>query len=442
MEHKKHIFKGDFPFSAKKAPLYYGWVILVVGAIGILSSIPGQTMGVSVYTDHLIKNLALTRIQISTAYMIGTLFSALIMTKAGLFYDKYGARVTAIGASLFLGLCLIFLSKLVSTTSFIHELTKLSAKGIAFFLIMLGFFGIRFFGQGVLTLVSRGMIMRWFDSHRGFAAALLGLVTSFGFSYAPIVLQGLIDLSGWERYWFNMGIFLIFVVLPFILILFRDSPEDCNIPMEDGVHIKTGSKVSNIKTEKNYTLEEAKKDPQLWFYMILLMYWAMYLTAFTFHVTSIFASLGKSSEQAVAIFLPISIIAVVARFFGSWISDIVKMKNIFYGVIISSFVAALSLYLPNNFVTSILLIIGMGTASGFFGVITTVTWPKIYGREHLGAISGLAMSFMVAGSAIGPWLFSLMENIWGHYRYTGVLGMGFIIILGISSLPVVLKSDS
>ena len=89
-------------------------------------------MGVSVYTDHLISNLNLTRIQISTAYMIGTLISSLLMTKAGLFYDKFGARVAASGSTFFLGLFLIFLSKSVGLTHFIHSLTSLSSNSVAF----------------------------------------------------------------------------------------------------------------------------------------------------------------------------------------------------------------------------------------------------------------------------------------------------------------------
>ena len=439
---KHHLVPGNFPFSVNKSPLYYGWIILIAGSMGILFSIPGQTMGVSVYTDHIIANLKLTRVQISTAYMIGTLSSSLLMTKAGMFYDKFGARVAAAGSALFLGLCLIFLSKSVVITAIIHDLTSLPLIPIAFVLMVIGFLGIRFFGQGVLTLVSRGMVMRWFEVHRGFAAALMGIFTSFGFSYAPRVLQVLIDFSSWESSWTIIGLVLIILILPFILIVFRDSPEDCYMEMEEGVHIKTGSRSRPDDVKREYTLAEAKKDPQLWFYLLLLFYWAMYNTAFTFHITSIFASLGKNTVEAVAIFLPISIISVGARFLGSWISDMVRMKHIFYALVIGTFIAALSIALPYNQTAKIILILGMGVSGGLFGVITSVTWPKLYGRTHLGAISGLAMSFMVAGSAVGPWIFSLMENIWGHYRYTGWLGMAITLIIGVASLPVVLKSKS
>lgn len=408
----------------------------------MLFSIPGQTMGVSVYTNHLISNLNITRVHISTAYMIGTLTSSLLLTYAGLFYDKFGARIAGAGSAFFLGLCLIFLANSVAITVFLHELTSLSSEKIAFSLMVLGFLGIRFFGQGVLTLVSRGMVMRWFESHRGFAAAIMGIFTSFGFSYAPMALQSLIDVTSWDRSWVIMGLFLIIAVLPFIIVFFRDSPEDCHMEMEQGVRINTGSKKIKIESSRNYTLSEARKDPQLWFYLLILFYWALFNTAFTFHVVSIFETFGKGRDEAVAIFLPIALISVVFRLLGSWISDIIRMKYIFYLFLIGSLLGSLAIALPFSNQIRIVMILGMGVAGGLMGVITSVTWPKLYGREHLGAISGLAMSFMVAGSALGPWLFSLMEQSWGHYRFAGYMGVFFVILTGLGSLPVLLKSKS
>jgi len=411
----------------------------VAGAMGILFSIPGQTMGVSVYTDHLIKNLGLSRIEISTAYMIGTLISSLAMTRAGIFFDRFGARIAAAGSTMGLGLCLILLAKSVSITTAVAGFTGLSSKKSAFSLMVFGFLGIRFFGQGVLTLVSRGMVMRWFESHRGFAAAIMGIFTSFGFSYAPRLLQNMINHSSWNGSWMIIGLIMIIGVVPFILIIFRDSPEDCGMEMEEGLKIKTGSKSQNAL--KSYTLQEARHDPRLWCYMFLLFFWALYNTAFTFHVTSIFASLGKTATQAVDIFLPISIISVGARFLGSWLSDIIDLKYHFYALILSIMAGAFALTLPYTPMAAVLLIGGFGIANGLFGVITSVTWPKLYGREHLGAISGMAMSFMVAGSALGPWSFSLMFKIWGHYRDTGWLGVGAAGILGLISLPFLLKKE-
>lgn len=423
-------------------PFYYGWIILIAGSLGVLFSIPGQTMGVSVFTDHLISNLNLSRANISLAYMIGTLSSALLMTHVGKIYDRFGVRIVAMSASLLLGLTLMFLSKSVVISGYLGELFNLPGNRIAFVVMVLGFFGIRFCGQGVLTLVSRGMVMKWFELHRGLVAALMGIVTSFGFSYSPVVFQFLIDHSEWNGAWFQLGSILILGVIPFIFLVFRDTPESCGLQMEEGVKSNPKRKKSNSNNEQSYTLQEAKKDSKLWCYLAVLFFWAMYNTAFTFHITDIFKSFGRSTQDAVAIFPPITVISIIARFGGSWLSDFLKLKYIFYTIILTMLMAAIGISLPYSSLSQLLIIIGMGLSSGFFGTLTAVTWPKLYGRKHLGAISGLAMSFIVAGSAIGPYIFGLMKTFWGHYRYTGTIGIVWVTLIALISLPIILRSES
>ena len=98
---------NDFPFSPRNVPFFYGWVILLASIFGLLMSAPGQTIGVSTFTDYLIANIGLNRNQISTSYMIGTITSSLLLTWAGKMYDKYGARWTGMAATLLLGLVLL-----------------------------------------------------------------------------------------------------------------------------------------------------------------------------------------------------------------------------------------------------------------------------------------------------------------------------------------------
>ena len=65
--------------------------------------------------------------------------------------------------------------------------------------MVVGFGFIRFFGQGVLTFVSRTMMMKWFDSRRGFATSFSNVFTALGFSMAPVYIEFLIqefDLNG------------------------------------------------------------------------------------------------------------------------------------------------------------------------------------------------------------------------------------------------------
>ncbi|MDA3852574.1 MAG: MFS transporter, partial [Spirochaetaceae bacterium] len=213
-------------------------MVLFLSAFGILMSIPGQTMGVSVFTDYLMDALNMNRMNLSLAYMIGTILSSMMLSRAGKFYDRFGVRITLFLSGILMGAVLIFLSQVDRAAQGLANL--IAAQGLAsqlhipfgfwaFLLMTLGFFLLRFSGQGVMTMSSRSTAMKWFDQRRGLAAALMGVVTSFGFSYAPKILDRLIQDYTWRGAWLCLalicGVFFAFVAL----IFQRDNPADCGL---------------------------------------------------------------------------------------------------------------------------------------------------------------------------------------------------------------------
>ena len=152
----KPLLSQDLPFKPSKFPINYGWVILISGICGVIMSIPGQTMGVSVFTDYLIDALEIERFELSNAYLIGTLISATLLTRVGKLYDKYGGRVIAMTAALVLSGTLLLLSKSdkIAERIAVQFLGESSSSYVAFGTITVLFFLLRFSGQGVLTMIS------------------------------------------------------------------------------------------------------------------------------------------------------------------------------------------------------------------------------------------------------------------------------------------------
>ena len=394
-------------------------------------------MGVSVFTDHLINALGLTRLRISTAYMAGTLFSALLMTRAGRLYDRLGARTTASAAVIFLAFCLLYFTRVDKTAVLFSHFMGGSpaASGIAGFTVTaIGFFGIRFFGQGVLTLVSRTMVMRWFEERRGRVGAYMGIATAAGFSYAPRILQFVIDGKGWRGALGFLALLLLAIALPMILLFFRDTPERCGMKVEQGLRpLKIHKERHNRKTA-DATLKEARHDLRYWAYAFMLSWWSLYNTAFTFHIVDIFATRGFDAVQAVSIFLPITIISVIFNFLGSWASDAMDLPPLYFLALIGMAAGGAAILSPDAGWSKAVLIAGFGISNGLWSVLNNVGWPRLFGREHLGAISGSVMSFIVAGSALGPWIFSSLLNADSGYiraGLLGVLGPSVLIIFGI-----------
>lgn len=406
---------NNVPFAPAKWPVFYGWVVLACGTVGIVMSLPGQTMGVSVFTDSLMEALNLSRFQLSLAYMFGTIASSLVLTPAGSLYDRYGARACCTIVAILLGVTLVGLSRVDRIAGVMTASLSLEryAVQISFFTVLVGFLFLRFLGQGMLTVVSRNMIVKWFDKKRGLAVGISGVFASFGFSSAPLFLEALIQFFGWRGAWICLATIVGLAFSSLALLFYRDNPEDCGLA-PDGEPVSSEEGCQN-PADTGSTLRQAVGTYAFWIFNLGLAMLALFATAMTFHVTSIFEQAGMDRAQAVSIFFPASILSVFMNLAAGRLSDWLKLKYLLIvlvvGILISS--VALCFLRPGFWVWT--LILGSGLSGGMFNVLMSVTWPRFYGRAHLGTISGFNMSTTVFFSALGPSLFALSERLTGAY---------------------------
>jgi MFS family permease len=401
----------QIPFNPARWPFFYGWAILFWGIIGFLLSAPGQTTGVSAFIEPLIDQLGISRLDLSIAYGIGTFASSFLITPAGKLFDRVGARWMGFCSCLTLGLVLLLLSQTDHLAAALARVVP-SAWALTGTLALL-FFLLRFSGQGVLTMASRNMVMKWFDHHRGLASGISGAAISFGFSMAPALFSGIIVERGWSATWLLTGVVLIVIFSPLLLFFFRDNPEASGL-VPDGTPAK-GSKQKRPLSHRQFTLPEARRTFAFWAFALTMALFALVNTAFTFHIESIFEHAGMDGSQGFSIFPPIAIIAVAVTLLGGWLSDRMQLRWLLAAMLAAQCINLLGIILLAPGWPIALIILGGGIAGGLFGVLMSVTWPRYYGREHLGAISGLSMSFIVAASAIGPALYSGILNRTGHY---------------------------
>jgi len=415
----------------QQSKLFYGYVIAVVGTLGIWASLPGQTVGVSTFTDPVKDALGLNRDQFSNAYMIGTILSSVFLSKAGLWFDKYGARWVSLGAVLVLAISLILFSQSQIISNSIQAITGTESAMIPFFLIVLLFFLIRFSGQGVLTMASRNMIMKWFDNHRGKVNAFSSIAVSLGFSSAPIWIDALIEDKGWQGAWLFMagGLFLFAII---ILQFYRDNPEEHGL-IPDGKTLAKKEKVQ-ITSRIQFSVKEAIATRAFWMYALTISFYSFFVTGLTFHVVSIFETGGYNKSEAIAIFLPTSVITVIISTLANYLSDSIKLKLYLYLMIVGGFIATAGLILISSDAGIPFLIIGVGILGGFFAVLNTITWPRFFGTKNLGAITGKIMGLIVFSSALAPSLYSLSITYLKSYTYIGYLSLFFLIFVSIGSI--------
>jgi len=401
-----------WPFDPSKVPFYYGWIVVVVGSIGVLASVPGQTAGVSVFTDELTAATGLTRLQLSIAYLIGTGSSGFLLPRAGRALDRYGSRRIALVAVGGLALTLVGLSMVGPMTT---------ALGLV--AMSVGFGCLRFTGQGLLTLSSRTMVSQWFERRRGLVSSSSNAVMSFAFAASPALLLALIDIDGFRTAWRILAVILVVIIGAIVLVLFRDSPETSGLQIDGGLAapVAPGDAPLAIGSDHDATRDEVVRDLRFWAVAIPVVAMASTSTALTFHILDYGAELGIADDRIVQIFLPIAFVSVPVTLLGGWLIDTISPLYIAAAMSAVQVVMYLTVTMLDRPVAAVIAIVAWGVAQGCYAPLTSAALPRLFGRRHLGAIAGLQMSAMVIGSAIGPALFALIDSIGGSYRPALVL---------------------
>lgn len=401
---------GRWPFDPARVRIYYGWVILVAGTIGIVASLPGQTAGVGVFIDHITDSTGLTRLQLSIAYLIGTGASGLLLPRGGRAIDRSGSRVVALAA-------VVGLAATVTGLSFVGRMSP--AVGIL--VMSIGFGCLRFSGQGLLTLSSRTMISQWFDRRRGIVSSVSNTVLSFAFAATPVLLLALIEFDGWRTAWRLIALMLVLIMIPIVVVLYRVSPEMSGMVIDERASEASTDRgtlplSATVGTDDDLTRGQAMRDVRFWALTIPVAAMAATGTAITFHILDFGTELGLDNSQIVRIFVPIAVVSVPVTLTTGWLVDTVSPLFIAAGMSVAQVVMYLTVPYIAAPIAAVVAITAWGFAQGCYAPLTSAAIPRLFGRRHLGAIAGAQMSVIVIGSAIGPAMFAMVKSVAGNYE--------------------------
>ncbi len=427
----------DRPFAPSRLPFFYGWPIVVLSTVAVAFSIPGQTMGVSVFTDSLLEATGLTRLQFSTAYLVGTLTSGFLLPFGGRLLDRYGSRLIGAGAALLLASTLVSLSFLGEKTPTVGPGGTQLAQ--VFAIMAFGFAVLRWSGQGMLTLTGRTTMARWFDRRRGVVAAFSGAFVSFTFSLAPTFLLAWITASGWRSAWREMAVALTGLAVLAVLF-FRDTPEECGLELDGKEPPRETDAPSNAAKESaaahDATRSEALATRAFWVFTLVIAAHSMMGTALTFHIVDIGAENGISEAAAVRIFIPISIIAVSLSFLIGWLVDRMPLMRLVRAMALCELVMFwVAAHLGDPFLYWV-AVLAWGAVGGFYGPLTVAALPRLFGRTHLGAIAGAMTMVLVLASALGPAYLAWFHDTTGSYRVGLHVSAAIPLVLLIASMFV------
>lgn len=393
---------------------YYGWLILLLSAIATFFSSPGQTYSISTFIDSYIDHFGYSRTMISSVYSMATILSGTLIVFMGKAVDKFGQKKMLMVAGIMLAVSCFF-------NSFITNIP----------MIFTGFFLLRYFGQGSLSLIPGSLVPQWFEKNRALAMSLLAFGNMAGNMFVPAFNTFMIENYGWQFAWRGWSVLLLFIFVPLVAFFIINKPEDIGL-LPDNQKAKSQEDV-NLEIEKmtraSFTLNEALKTKEFWFIGIISMMIPLISTGMMFHFFSIMASKHIDSTAAAVV---IGLIALPGFFMPVLASTIVDRFRSRYILSITSALIGLDLlYMISvgSTTTASVFILIYGLLTNLQNVTLNVIWGKYFGRLHLGSIRGAATVFMVIGSAFGTVPFGLSYDLTGSYNAVFV-GMAIIAFTG------------
>ncbi len=392
--------------------IYYGWMIVLIAAISMFFSSPGQTYSISVFNSIYENEFHYSKTMLSTGYSIATIFSGLLIVFIGKATDKYGHRKMYIIVTIMLAVAAFFSSMVMNI-----------------WMIYISFFLLRFFGQGSMTLIPSSLVPQWFEKKRAFALSLMVMGSFFGTLLVPRLNLWLIQTFEWQNAWRIWGLSLLVVLLPLILLFIYNKPYEVGIQMENEKNSLSEEDQKIAIDKESWTLKEALKTKEFWFIGVMSMIVPMFTTGFTFHFYSIMGSRSVDNETAAWIIglvaFPIIFMPFVARAF----IDKTKPKYVFaLTQVMILFSMVMLLLWVTNAGTAIFFILFYGLAASVQSVTLNTVWPLYFGRKYLGSIRGMTTVFMVIGSAMGPLPFGVSYDQFDSFNPAIVAMMIFTLI--------------
>jgi MFS transporter, OFA family, oxalate/formate antiporter len=403
----------------RRSPVFYGWIIVVVSTLGMIMTSPGQTYAVSIFIEHFIVDLGISRGLVSTLYTVGTLVGSFVLPFIGRQIDARGPRLAVLFVSIGFGAACIYMGFIANA-----------------WMLALGFIAIRMLGQGALGLVSQYTINQWWVRRRGSVMGISGLIMSLlGLGIFPSAIYMLIGAYGWRNTYPILGMVVLLIMAPVGYFFYRERPERYGLtPDGDFTDANGSGKAPAPLVEEEWTLAEAIRTRAFWIVVLGLGAIGMLSTGLFFHAVSIFQDNGLPASVAATAFVPVAITTALVNVIGGLLVDRLSVRYLLVAALVGQAVILVMAHSLNSVALAMAYGVLLGTVSGLQRIVSTVVWAAYFGRRYLGTITGTTTTIMIAGSALGPMPLGIARDLLGSYNLALNIAALLPLLLAVLSL--------
>ncbi|ETX28709.1 MFS transporter [Roseivivax isoporae] len=350
---------------------------LAAGALLTFLSSFGQTFFISVFAGEIRAEYGLSHTAWGGIYSLGTTVSAMLMVFAGALTDRYRSRHLGAAALVCLAIACCAM-----------------AGNRATWLLPVAILALRFFGQGMLSLIGMVAMSRRFIAARGRALSIAGLGVTLGQAVLPVIFVAAMAILPWRTLWV-LSALVALAGIPLVLWLLSAERTPQSMASEDE---------STGLDGRHWRRGEVLRHPLFWAMVPALLGPPAFGTAFFFQQVHFTEVKGWDLIELVA-FMPLfTLVTVAAMLLSGGAIDRFGLGRVLPFYLLPC-IASFALFGAGDALWSA----GAGLTflaltQGAQAVLPNAFWAEYFGTRHLGAIKSMGTAIMVFGTAIGPGL--------------------------------------
>ena len=406
---------------SKRQPFFYGWVIVAITVIG-MALVYGTRHSFSVFFPPLLDEFGWNRGSTALMLSLNLLVYGFTAPLAGNLCDRWKPqRIMSLGVAM--------LAIITAGCAFVQELWH--------FYLLFGVLmpvAIAFSGWPVLGPA----LVNWFVKRRGLVLGIAQMGGGFSFTYG-IFVERMISTLGWRGAFFVIAGVLIVILLPLYLFFFQHHPRSKGLQPYGVSELALAQGIRDQETETavtvpDWTLRKAIRTRQLWLLIIShSLFWGVGCYMVLAHQVKFALDMGYDGIFAASIFGLYGFFMAVGQPFCAISDRIGREITVTISVVlaIGALVALLSVEDTTQSWLLYLYAICMGLGTGLFIPAMFAGAADIFHGKRYGTISGLLLTGMGLGGAIGPWLGGYIYDLSGSY--TGAI-IGSIVCFALSCI--------
>lgn len=389
----------------------YGWVMVGVGALAMVATLPGRTHGLGMITERLLddSSLNLSRVGYGQMNLWATLLGALFCLGIGNFIDRFGLRIAAAVTMIPLGLVVIGMTMSTSIVALFVALTF--TRGL---------------GQSALSVVSITMVGKWFRKNVSFPMAIYSISLACGFIAIAMIARSFTEVD-WRSLWaFIGGCVLVAGVLAVIL---------SRAPSSDDIDAGHRTEPTNQSTN-DFSTHEAIRTPIFWVIAFGISLYGLISSGISLFNESILKERGFAVEvyyESMAIGIGVGVLAQLSAGLMGIRVPVSKLVSIALIVLATSLLLLTRL---STYFDVVVYVVVNAVGGGLLTVMFFSAWPQLFGRKNLGKIQGIAQMATVVASAVGPLILAQSKSSFGSYNQAIYVLMVVSLVIAVAAWVV------